>query len=121
MPEGNDLNHLNRLAKYWQKKLRPLRGWRLTVQYASNLFTVDGEDGSVTELYGKVDHDASTHTAKIFIRPEADILPDMDFYPEEETLVHELLHLIWLLDEETAINMVAETLVGMRPKRGKKK
>jgi hypothetical protein len=97
---------LKRICATWQKRLRPLHGWRISIRFGDAEEMKDGEQF----LYGRVEFEREMMTAEVMVRHPND-MGALKPYPVEETVVHELLHLIWLMDEETAINLMSEALL----------
>lgn len=90
---------LRRRLAVWQRRLR-LQNWRITVSLGQ------------IDAYGAVDYDAEAMTAHVTI---SDAIGDDG--ETEETLVHELLHLLladwgeqWPRAQERAINLLADAL-----------
>lgn len=107
---------LNKLVKFWQRRIRHLRGWDIQVEYGI-------KDDPRLEIegclcYGRNFYDDETMTSLIVIlAPEHfGAIPEAEI---EVTLLHEIAHLILELPVEVACNTIADALYKAYPKRRK--
>jgi hypothetical protein len=102
------LFELRRLCRLWQKRLR-ITDWTITIGW--------GTQAEMPDACGTAQYDPRQMTAEVLIRPGTD-----EAYPDggvEQTIVHELLHLVLHGDteyerecimQERAINQIADAL-----------
>ncbi len=99
---------LRRMCKLWQKRLR-ITDWTVTITWAT--------PEEMPENFGETQYDPRNMIAKIRVREGGD-----DSYPDggtEQTVIHELLHIVMHGDkeyrcerimQERAINQIADAL-----------
>ena len=106
---------LTRTLKRWQKRIRLIAAWNISIRFATpeELATPIWENTYGILMYC----DESNTTADIIIR-HPDYYGDLRWYSVDETVLHELGHII--VDHhkrETALNGIAEAMYGMRRQR----
>ncbi len=113
------LNQLKKLCSTWQERLR-IKDWAISIRWSSA--------GELPHEYGTTEYDPRQMAAEIILRPGNDpIYPDGGV---EQTLIHELLHVVMHGDtdyekenimQERAINQIADALYyAYLPKKRKK-